>query len=730
MQKTTLKITGMHCASCAANISKGLKKLPGVKEAEVNFTTAKADVEYDEASVDAEKLKKIVIATGYGVDEGNTGGYHHHHGMSGDSEEAKQKTITVWAIALALPVVIRMFWMWEIPGTILGISATDWALALLTAVVVFVLGRQFHRNAFRALLRGQADMDTLISLGTLAAFGYSLYGMFAGGHVYFESAASITALILLGRFLEAKTKNRASRAMQKLMELGAQKARLAGPNGTVIEKNIDDIRAGNIVIVRPGEKIPLDGIIVYGQASIDESMLTGESMPVFKKNSDKVFGATVSQDGSLKIKVTAETGDTALARIIAAVEEAQRFKAPMQKLADRVAAVFVPAVVATALLTFMGWTIFTGNPAAGIIAAVSVLVISCPCALGIATPIAIMVGSSVGARRGILVKNGESFEKAKNADTVIFDKTGTLTEGLPQVEKISKNKTHYFTKEVIAKIAASAAANSNHPLSLAIVRYARTLNIPLEPIDNFREIPGQGLTAVYREAKARITVGNRRLFAAGGFPLDWIDKILGERENSSSSIIFVGYNDQVIGAIMLADKIREGAAEAIASLKAARLEPLMVSGDNANTVAAVAGKLGIEKFMAEVMPGDKSREVKRLQAEGRKVIFAGDGINDAPALVQADLGIAMGGGADIAREAGDIIIMANDPERIAEAVALSRRTFGIIKQNLFWAFFYNVIAIPLAIFGLVSPMIAALAMGLSDVTVIGNSLRIYGKKNE
>lgn len=571
-------------------------------------------------------------------------------------------------------------------------------------------------------------MDTLVSLGTAVAFGYSLWALLSGGHLYFESAAVITTLILLGKYLEVKTKGRASLAMKKLMELGVKKARMIHENGEEMEMDIAKIRIGDILLIKPSEKIPLDGIIIEGQSSVNESMLTGESLPIAKAKGDKVFGATLNQDGIIKIKVTQVGENTVLAQIIKTVEEAQIFKAPIQKLADKIAGIFVPVVIVIAALTFAGWYFITGNFSLGLINAVAVLIIACPCALGIATPVAVMVGTGVGARSGILIKNGESFEKAKNIDTIIFDKTGTLTKGEPKVEKILINKEYNLGEEKILKIAASLASGSEHPLSKAVGELAEEKNVLLAKLENFKEKPGEGVMGICQEHKKELLLGNRKLFAAKGVSTGWLDKILEEYKDSGGTVIFAGHGGEIIGGFLIADEVKASAAGAIAEIKKMGLEPVMISGDNKNTARIVAGKLGIDNYLAEVTPNEKQAEVKKIQAQGKKVVFVGDGINDAPSLVLSDLGIAMGSGTDIAKESGNIIIMKNDPLKVVEAIKLAKKTFKIIKQNLFWAFFYNTAAIPLAILGLVNPMIAAAAMSLSSVSVITNSLRIYKGK--
>lgn len=727
MKKEILKISDMHCASCASNISRNLQKEPGIKSADVNFTLARAIVNFDEKLIDLNQIEKVIEATGYHVDKST--GAHDSTAQKSLTEkrnkEIKERNISIIAILLTLPVFVRMFWHWEIPGQILNVSNTSWLVILLTAIVVFYFGRSFHRTTFLLLLKKQTNMDTLISIGTLSAFFYSVYALFAGGDMYFDSAATITSLILLGHYLELKTKNRASRAMEKLMELGVKKASVLNDKGETIETDINEVKVDDIILVKPSEKIPLDGIIIEGASSTDESMLTGESLPVNKKINDSVYGATINLNGILKIKVTKISTETALAQIIRTVEETQSFKAPIQRLADQIASVFVPVVIVISFSTFITWYFLTQNFAIALINAVAVLIISCPCALGIATPIAIMVGTSVGAKNGILIKDGESFEKAKKIDTVVFDKTGTLTEGAPKVQEIIS--LNNFPEDRILKIAASLGTNSEHPLSKAIVKKALEQKIELTKVADFKELAGKGMTGKCVSHNEKISLGNLELLRDGNFKIEILNTILDKQKESGNSINFVTHGNVVVGAIVLADEIKANAKSAIEKIKKMGLEVIMLSGDNENVARVVSQKIGITNFLAGVLPQGKQQEIKKLQSQNKKVVFVGDGINDAPSLIQADLGIAMGSGTDIAKEAGNIIIMKNDPEKIVEALKLSQKTFSVIKQNLFWAFFYNVLAIPLAALGLVNPIIGAIAMGLSDVTVIGNSLRIYKK---
>ena len=729
MQKTIIKIKGMHCASCSANITNALKKQNGIIQADVNFVTEKANVEYNEEKISLDQIKQVITNAGdYKIVDDSDDTLHDHNG-----DEKKQKIKTIAAIVLAVPLVLRMFWEWEIPGEIFNASATNWIQNIITFIIVFYLGKQFHVGAYKQLKKFKANMDTLISMGTLTAYFYSVYAMFTNQHLYFESAASITALILLGKYLELKTKGKASQAMKKLLELGVKKARVIDKNGNEQEIDIEEIKIDDIILVKPSEKIPLDGVVVDGHSDVNESMLTGESLPVAKDKDSKVFGATINQNGILKIKVTQIGENTVLAQIIKTVEEAQQFKAPIQKLADRISAIFVPIVIVIALLTFIGWYLTSGDFSLAIIYAVAVLVIACPCALGIATPVAVMVGTSQGAKNGILIKNGESFELAKNVDTIIFDKTGTLTKGEPRVQEVLINKDYNFPKDKVIKIGASLASLSEHPLSKAVVDYSKGENIKLANIKQFSEISGKGIAGVCTEHKTELLLGNRKIILENGGKkygkenIKWVDKILEKYSKSGGTIIFVSHGAQTVGGFLIADEIKEDAKATIEKIRKMGMKSIMLTGDNKDTAKVVSDKIGIDEFLAEVMPAQKSQEVKILQELGKKVVFVGDGINDAPSLVQADLGIAMGTGTDIAREAGNIILMQSDPMKVVEAIKLSQKTFRIIKQNLFWAFFYNVLAIPLAIAGLINPMIAAIAMSSSSITVIGNSLRIKKK---
>ena len=702
MKELNLKIAGMHCGSCALNIEKNLARLEGVEEVKVSYGNEKAQVKYDPQKISLDDLKKTVKQVGYEVVDED----------KGDINKKNRLPLyrLILAIALTLPLFLIMF----------GLNVDPWIQHHLAFVVVFFLGFNFHKNAFLLLKKGQANMDTLISMGTLSAYFFSLWALLNNQHLYFEAAAVITTLILLGKYLENRGKEKASRAIEKLMDLKATTARIV-KDGETKDKKIEEVEKGEIILVKPGEKIPLDGEVIDGRSVVDQSMLTGESMPQNMEPGKKVFGATINMDGTLKIKVLKTSDNSILSQIIKIVEQTQQFKAPMQKLADRISSIFVPVIITLAIITGVVLYIITGSFSLAIIRAVTILVIACPCALGLATPLAIMVGTGIGAKKGILIKSGESFELAKNIDTVIFDKTGTLTTGKMKLQNIISNSDAGFKSEKVLKIAKSLAVNSNHPLSEAVSEYKE--NSDLAQIDKFKELPGLGISGECKEHQTRLLLGNRKLMSEHNISSSFIEKT--EEQEKGKNILFVAHGDKLIGALILKDEIKAKAKEAIENIKALGLKTMLLSGDNKNATHEVAEKLKLDDYQAELMPEEKLQVIDKLQAKDKKIIFVGDGINDAPALVKADLGIAMGSGTDIAKESGKIVIISSEPEKIFSAIDLSKKTFNIIKQNLFWAFIYNVLTIPLAIFGLVSPMVAALAMSLSSVSVVANSLRLH-----
>lgn len=730
-QKIILKISGMTCASCALNNEKELKKNRGIISATVNFASKKAYIEYDADILEVDKVEKIIKDNGYGVEDESRNpndkiknNHEKHHHEEGEANENLKSF--VWSAVLSFPLLIEMFFKFRSGRELFNLDAVMWLHIFLTTIVVFYFGARFHQMAWRQFRKFKANMDTLVSMGTLISYFYSLWAVFHGLEGYLESAALIVTLILLGKYLEARSTGQAGVAMQKLMALGAKKARLIA-DGKEQEIDIDKIKIGDILLVKPSEKIPLDSEIIEGNSSIDESMLTGESMPAEKNVGDKVYGATLNQNGVLKIKVIQIGEGTVLASIVRSVEEAQGSKAPIQKLADAIAGIFVPVVIAIASLTFIVTYFVSGNLSVALLHAVAVLVIACPCALGLATPTAIMVGTGHGASKGILFKNGESFERAKNITLAIFDKTGTLTVGHPEVKDIIANPEFNFTENKILKIAASLAVFSEHPLSQAVMRDAKVENIELAKLESIKEERGRGISATCQTHKTKLLMGNKKLLGDNRIDLRWVKNILADDTQEVGTHLFVAHGQDVIGAILVADRVRSEAKEVIARIKKMGIEVAMISGDNQRTVAVVATELGIDQVVAEVLPEEKAARIKYFQAKNEKVIFVGDGINDAPSLVQADLGIAMGSATDIAKDAGQIILLQNNLEKVPEAIKISRLTFKTIQQNLFWAFFYNAVAIPLAAFGFLSPEVAAAAMAFSSVSVVANSLRIYRK---
>ncbi len=720
MATATFGIGGMHCAACAARNERVLTKLQGVRNAIVNFGTRSARVDFDENVLSEDTIHHTVIDNGYQVFAAE---FAHEQKEQARHELQSAKWRAFLALLFAVPVAALAMFEIELPWTVLGRNISVWVQAIFATLVILGLGWEFHAGMLRQARSFAANMDTLISLGTLAALFYSLWVMTVEGHhLYFETGAVIASLILLGRYFEARSRGQASDAIEKLMELGAKTAHVSR-DGKEEDVPIEQVRTGDILLVKPGEKIPVDGKIVNGASSVDEAMLTGESMPVSKSKGDDVFGATINIDGAFQMRATKVGEDTTLAQIVKLVADAQVNKAPIQKLADKVSGIFVPIVLGIALLTVAGWYIATGDIYQSIIPAVAVLVIACPCSLGLATPTAIMVGTGLGARRGILIKNGEALEKGEKIDVVVFDKTGTLTEGRPKVTDVLPAKAQTSADEVLG-LAASIERLSEHPLAQAIVRAAREKNLPLAEVTDFENIAGKGVRA--KIGNETVLVGSPRLLREFGVPFDLM--MIENYEADAKTVVGIARNNELAGMLAIADTVKEDAKPAADRLRADGIATVMITGDNRKTAEAIARQIGIDTVFAEVLPQDKAEQVRSLQQQGKRVAFVGDGINDAPALVQADLGIAIGTGTDIAIEAGNIVLVKGHPLKVVEALNLSKLTFRTIKQNLFWAFFYNVAAIPLAAFGLLNPMIAAGAMAISSVSVVGNSLRIKRQK--
>jgi cation-transporting ATPase V len=638
-------------------------------------------------------------------------------GLSLDEQSRRERRKWLRRVWLAFPLGLAAM------ASTMFFGAYPWAgwLAFAATVPVqFVAGWPFLKGAVQQARALTSTMDTLIALGTLTAFIYSTYQLFAGGPLFFDTSALIIAFVLLGHYFEARAQGKAREAISKLLEMGAKEATLL-IGGEELLVPIDQVRVGDLVRVRPGEKIPVDGEVIDGRAAVDESMLTGESVPVEKTVGDHVAGATVNTDGLLTVRATAVGADTALAQIVRLVEQAQGGKAPVQRLADRVSSVFVPAVIGVAITTFAGWTLIAANPVAGMTAAVAVLIIACPCALGLATPTAIMVGTGRGADLGILVKGGGVLEASKKIDTVVFDKTGTLTRAQMRVTDVVAGKRRQ--PDLVLRIAAAVESGSEHPIGAAIVAGARERGLAIPAATAFASIAGHGVRAEL-DGKP-VVVGRRKLVDEQELQLpEQLAASAAELEEQGRTAVFVGQDGHVIGVLAVADTVKDDAVEVVRQLHAMGLQVAMITGDNARTADAIAKQVGIERVLAEVLPQDKVTEVRRLQDEGRVVAMVGDGVNDAPALVQADLGIAIGTGTDVAIEASDITLMSERLDGVVRAIGLSRQTLRTIYQNLGWAFGYNTAAIPLAALGMLNPIVAGAAMGFSSVSVVTNSLRL------
>jgi len=726
-------VTGMSCAGCAANIERALRKVEGVREANVNLALGRATVLYDDALVGPRRLAKAVRDAGYGV------AATAEAGAGADKEYRALRASVVWGGLLAIVIFLgsMQHWFPWVPAPLQDFFVL-WALA---TPVQIVLGLRFYRGAWSALKHGTANMNTLVAVGTSAAYLFSaaatvLPGFFRRAgvepQVYFDTSAVIIVLILFGRLLEARAKGRTSDAIRRLMGLRPRTARVLGPEGER-EVPIEEVRAGDVLVVRPGEKVPVDGLILEGRSSVDESMITGESLPVDKGPGEEVVGATLNKWGSFRFRAVRVGADTALARIIRMVEEAQGTKAPIQRLADVIAARFVPAVIAIAVLTFAVWSL--AGPAPRLVFAllnfVAVLIIACPCAMGLATPTAIMVGTGRGAERGILIRSGESLETVHRVDTFVFDKTGTLTNGRPEVTDVLPAPA--FEARALLSLAASVENGSEHPLAQAVVRRARAEGVPVDDAGDFRALEGMGVEG--RVAGRRVLVGSRRLVESAGTD---VSSLFGPAEalaGEGKTLAFVAVDGRSAGLLALADTLKPSARETVDKLRRSGHRVIMLTGDNARTARALAAEAGIEDVQADVLPGDKAEVVRRLQAEGRRVAMVGDGINDAPALAQADVGLALGTGTDVAMASADITLISGDLGTVVAAVELSRRTIRTIRQNLFWAFVYNVVGIPVAAGALypflgllLDPMIASAAMAMSSVSVVTNSLRLRRAK--
>ena len=705
-------VTGMTCGSCAARVERVLSRQPGVESAAVNFATGRATVRRSPDVTD-DQLVGTIGKIGYGLMPTRPDADLETSGEEVVAAMWHRRLVVAWPLALAV-MALSMLAMDR--------PAARWASFLLATPVQLWAGWPFLDQAWlRARVR-QASMDTLIALGTMSAYLFSTYQLLFAAHhadLYFDTSALVIAFLLLGRFFEARARRRATGAIRALLELGAKQARLV-VDGVETLVPLERVRVGDLLRVRPGEKVPVDGGVVDGSAAVDESMLTGESVPVHKSVGDQVFGATVNTDGVLTLRASAVGADTALAHIVRLVEDAQGSKAPVQRLADRISGVFVPVVIAIALLTLLVWTI-AGEPADGLVAAVSVLIIACPCALGLATPTAIMVGTGRGAALGILIKGGEVLERSKQVDTIVFDKTGTLTEGRMALTDVVAGDAERLE---LLRLAAAVESGSEHPVGRAIVDGARRELPDLPAADAFRAVSGRGVLA--RVDGRDVRVGGRSFLAEGGMPLSSdLERAADELEAQGTTAVLVGWDGAARGVLAVADTVRAEAPEAVRTLREMGLDVAMITGDNARTAAAIGHAVGIDQVLAEVLPGDKATEIRRLQDAGHVVAMVGDGINDAPALVQADLGIAIGTGTDVAIQSADITLLSGTLTGVPTALTLSRRTFRTILQNLGWAFGYNVALIPAAAVGLLNPVLAGAAMAFSSVSVVLNSLRLY-----
>ncbi len=711
-------VDGMTCGSCAARVQKTLQAQEGVADAEVNFATGRARVVAD-GPVDPDALADAVERVGYRLAPSSDEQVERDDHVL-DTNAGYQRMWLVRVLAVS-PAAIFMAVTMLMGHVAMSNEVLRWTMFAVAVPVQFWVGWPFLREAARRARRMTANMDTLISVGTLAAFWFSVYQLLTGGtDLYFETAVLIIAFISLGRYFEARAKSRAGRAIRALLELGAKQARVVvGEAERMVP--VEDVKTGDLVRVRPGEKVPVDGEIVEGASAVDESMLTGESVPVEKVPGDTVVGATVNTSGVLTLRATAVGADSALAQIVKLVEDAQTGKAAIQRLADRISGIFVPIVFVIAAITFVGWAAFGNDPTKGLLSAVAVLIIACPCALGLATPTAIMVGSGRGADLGVLIKSTEVLERTRDITTVVFDKTGTLTRGEMSVTEVVTEAD----EERFIAFAGAVEAHSEHPIGAAIRDRARDAG-ELPRVASFEAVAGHGVRGVLPDREGvEVWVGRRKWMAEAGFVMaSSVEDAAEQLESAGNTVVFAGWEGEVRGLVAVADTPKDGAAQAVTRLRSLGLSVAMITGDNARTAEAIARTLGIDRVLSEVLPEDKVVEVRRLQEAGEVVAMVGDGVNDAPALVQSDLGIAMGTGTDVAIEASDLTLMTGDPRKVVTAISLSRRTYRTIVQNLFWAFGYNVAAIPAAAIGLLNPIVAGAAMAFSSVSVVSNSLRL------
>lgn len=730
--KAEFTVSGMTCAACANRVEKRLNKLEGVNGATVNFALESATVDFNPDEINVNEMKSAITKLGYKLevksDEQDESTDHRLQ------EIERQKKKFIISFILSFPLLWAMVSHFSFTSFIYlpDMLMNPWVQLALATPVQFIIGGQFYVGAYKALRNKSANMDVLVALGTSAAYFYSVYlsiqSIGSSEHMtdlYFETSAVLITLIILGKLFEAKAKGRSSEAIKKLMGLQAKTATVMR-DGTEMKILIEEVVAGDIVYVKPGEKIPVDGEIVEGKSAIDESMLTGESIPVDKTIGDVVIGSTMNKNGFLKVKATKVGRDTALAQIIKVVEEAQGSKAPIQRVADQISGIFVPVVVVIAIITFAVWMIFVtpGDFGGALEKMIAVLVIACPCALGLATPTSIMAGSGRSAEYGILFKGGEHLEATHRLDTVILDKTGTVTNGKPVLTDVIV--ADGFNEEEILRLVGAAEKNSEHPLAEAIVEGIKEKKIDIPSSETFEAIPGFGIESVV-EGK-QLLIGTRRLMKKFNIDIEEVSKSMEELEREGKTAMLITINKEYAGIVAVADTVKDTSKAAITRLKKMGLDVVMITGDNTQTAQAIAGQVGIEHVIAEVLPEGKAEEVKKLQAQGKKVAMVGDGINDAPALATADIGMAIGTGTDVAMEAADITLIRGDLNSIADAIFMSKMTIRNIKQNLFWALAYNGLGIPIAAFGFLAPWVAGAAMAFSSVSVVLNALRLQRVK--
>jgi len=738
----TMKIEGMTCASCAKNIEKATRKLNGVTESNVNFATEKLTISYEPNLVKVSEIKKAIEKAGYKAIEEETS-------VDADKERKEKEIKSLWrrfVISAIFTAPLLYMAMGHMFGEALGIKLPEiidpmmnpWNFAIVQLILVtppMIVGYKYFTVGFKSLFRGSPNMDSLIAIGTSAAFIYGIYAIVQiyGGdgeyanELYFEAGGVILTLITLGKYLESVTKGKTSEAIKKLMGL-APKTAIIIRDGKEVEISIEDVEVGDVIVVKPGEKMPVDGEVIEGTTAVDESMLTGESMPVEKNIGDNIIGASINKNGSIKYKATKVGKDTALAQIIKLVEDAQGSKAPIAKLADVISGYFVPVVIVLSIVSALAWYFLGGESTVfALTIFISVLVIACPCALGLATPTAIMVGTGKGAENGVLIKSGVALETTHKIKTIVFDKTGTITEGKPKVTDIVT--ANGISENDLLQLTASAEKGSEHPLGEAIVKGAEDKGLEFKKLDSFNAIPGHGIEVTIDGKE--ILAGNRKLMIERNISLENLESTSNKLAEEGKTPMYVAINNKIAGIIAVADTVKENSKRAIEKLHLMGIEVAMITGDNRRTAEAIAKQVGIDRTLAEVLPQDKANEVKKLQSEGKKVAMVGDGINDAPALAQADIGIAIGSGTDVAMESADIVLMRSDLMDVPTAIQLSKSTIRNIKQNLFWAFGYNTLGIPVAmgvlyIFGgpLLNPMFAAAAMSLSSVSVLANALRL------